>query len=40
MLPSWEDVLLFNEIYSYLLQREEGDPDVIILFEVIFNSLI
>eukprot|EP00794_Sanderia_malayensis_P004725 gene4725-5348_t len=35
MLPCWEDVLLYNEIYSYFLQREQGDPEVIIFFEII-----
>ena len=34
VLPSWEEVLIYNEIYSYFLQREEGDPEVLIFFEV------
>lgn len=35
VLPSWEEVLIYNEIYSYFLQREEGDPEVLIFFELI-----
>ncbi|CAB4020711.1 jouberin isoform X1 [Paramuricea clavata] len=35
LIPSWEDVLIINEIYSYFLQRNEGDPDVIIFFEIL-----
>ena len=34
MVPNWEEVLIYNEIYSYFLQREEGDPEVIVFFEV------
>ena len=34
MLPCWQEVLIYNDIYSYFLQREEGDPEVIIFFEV------
>ena len=34
LLPCWEEVLLFNEIFSYLLSREESDPKVILFFEV------
>ena len=39
-MPSWEEVLLFNEIFSYFLSREETDPRVIIFFEVRKASLI
>ncbi|XP_046857215.1 jouberin-like [Xenia sp. Carnegie-2017] len=35
LVPCWEDVLIINEIYSYFLQREESDPDVIIFFEIL-----
>ncbi|XP_028402688.1 jouberin-like [Dendronephthya gigantea] len=35
LVPSWEDVLIINEIYSYFLQRTEGDPNVIIFFEIL-----
>ena len=38
LMPSWEEVLLFNEIFSYFLSREETDPKVIMFFEV-KNSL-
>ena len=34
LMPSWEEVLLFNEIFSYFLSREETDPKVIMFFEV------
>ena len=34
MVPNWEDVLIYNEIYSYFLQREDDDPEVVIIFEV------
>lgn len=33
-MPSWEEVLLFNEIFSYFLSRQESDPKVIMFFEV------
>lgn len=35
LMPSWEEVLLFNEIFSYFLSREETDPKVIMFFEVV-----
>ncbi|XP_065062280.1 jouberin-like [Rhopilema esculentum] len=35
MLPCWEETLIYNEIYSYFLQREEGDPEVMIFFEIV-----
>ena len=34
LMPSWEEVLLFNEVFSYFLSREETDPKVIMFFEV------
>ena len=34
LMPSWEEVLLFNEIFSYFLSRQESDPKVIMFFEV------
>ena len=34
LLPCWEEGLLFNEIFSYLLSRQESDPKVILFFEV------
>ena len=33
-MPCWEEVLLFNEIFSYILSRQETDPKVIMFFEV------
>ena len=33
-MPCWEEVLLFNEIFSYILSRQDTDPKVIIFFEV------
>ncbi|XP_015754781.1 PREDICTED: jouberin-like, partial [Acropora digitifera] len=35
LLPCWEEGLLFNEIFSYLLSRQESDPKVILFFEVV-----
>lgn len=35
LVPTWEDVLIINEVYSYFLQRNEGDPKVIICFEIL-----
>ncbi|KAL9980441.1 hypothetical protein ACROYT_G009033 [Oculina patagonica] len=35
LMPSWEEVLLFNEIFSYFLSRQESDPKVIMFFEVV-----
>ncbi|KAJ7388553.1 Jouberin [Desmophyllum pertusum] len=29
LMPSWEEVLLFNEIFSYFLNRQESDPKVV-----------
>ena len=34
LTPHWEETLVYNEIYSYFLQREPEDPPVIIFFEV------
>ena len=39
MLPCWEETLIYNEIYSYFLQREEGDPEVLIFFEACLYDL-
>lgn len=35
LIPCWEEVLLFNEIFSYFLSRQESDPKVIMFFEVV-----
>ena len=35
LTPYWEEVLLYNEIYSYFLSREDSDPPVIIFFELL-----
>ena len=34
LTPSWEEVLLFNDVFSYFLSRKESDPKVIMFFEV------
>jgi len=34
LTPTWEETLIYNESYSYFLQREQDDPPVIIFFEV------
>ena len=31
---SWEETILYNEYFSYFLQREQNSPPVIIFFEV------
>lgn len=35
LTPSWEEVLLFNDVFSYFLSRKESDPKVIMFFEVV-----
>ena len=37
LMPSWEEVLLFNDIFSYFLSRQESDPKVVMFFEVRLN---
>ncbi|EDO41300.1 predicted protein, partial [Nematostella vectensis] len=37
LVPYWEEVLLFNEQFSYFLGKQESDPKVVILFEVKWN---
>ena len=34
-MPSWEEVLVFNEIFSHFLSCAESDPKVIMFFEVL-----
>lgn len=34
--PMWNESLIYNEIYSYVLQREQDDPPTILFFEVYF----
>ncbi|XP_057305482.1 jouberin-like [Hydractinia symbiolongicarpus] len=33
--PYWEETLIYNDVYSYFLQREEHDPPVIVFFELL-----
>ncbi|XP_032238499.2 jouberin isoform X2 [Nematostella vectensis] len=35
LVPYWEEVLLFNEQFSYFLGKQESDPKVVILFEIV-----
>lgn len=32
--PMWNESLIYNEIYSYVLEREQDDPPTILFFEV------
>ena len=34
--PMWNESLIYNEIYSYVLEREQDDPPTILFFEVCF----
>ncbi|XP_062980710.1 jouberin isoform X2 [Elgaria multicarinata webbii] len=34
-LPEWEEQILFNERFNYLLQDAEGSPRVILFFEIL-----
>ena len=34
LTPAWEEVLLFNDMFSYFTGQREGDPKVIVFFEV------
>lgn len=34
--PMWNESLIYNEIYSYVLEREQDDPPTILFFEVYF----
>ncbi|XP_070556503.1 jouberin-like isoform X2 [Ptychodera flava] len=35
VIPAWEELLLFNESYLYLLQTHESYPKVIVFFELL-----
>nr|XP_006825179.1 PREDICTED: jouberin-like [Saccoglossus kowalevskii] len=35
MIPAWEELLLFNENYSYFIQLKEDYPKVIVFFELL-----
>ncbi|XP_030836155.1 jouberin isoform X2 [Strongylocentrotus purpuratus] len=35
MTPSWEDQIIFNESYQYLIQNRDDCPSIILLFEIL-----
>ncbi|KAK3744974.1 hypothetical protein QZH41_008499, partial [Actinostola sp. cb2023] len=35
LIPYWEEVLIFNECFSYFLSSKETDPNIIIFLEVV-----
>ncbi|XP_066915378.1 jouberin-like [Clytia hemisphaerica] len=35
LTPAWEETIIYNERYSYFLQREQDSPPVVIFFELL-----
>ncbi|XP_065672892.1 jouberin isoform X3 [Hydra vulgaris] len=40
LTPQWNETVLYNEIFSYFLQREPNDPPVILFFELLDFALM
>lgn len=38
-VPEWEELVIFNEHFSYFIQNTEESPRVILFFEVRLNIL-